>query len=194
MAFEHIVKNIYIGEYEPTWEESRSNVDTLYQWANGTIKHWYDSNYWEIELKKSNWDILIIADRNIGASTYWTSSSAIWTYYHYSNISNVPTWYHAPNMSEMTTLRTYFWNICWHNFDNLWYTDSQWVPDFVNYILCPLSWYTWNDWNPSYVGDGLFLMSTNWQLNWFQSNNQINVGTTASQYGGNVRPFKDISN
>lgn len=80
------VKEVYVWTTKvrptiPSWEDLRPNVVTLYSSANWTIKHWYNSNYWEIKIEKIDWTFIIIADRDIWASSY----SQYWKYFQWWN-------------------------------------------------------------------------------------------------------------
>lgn len=115
--------------YPEPREKLRPNVDTIISTANWTIKHWYDSNYWEIELKKSNWDYIIIADRNVWANAvneWWT------TFQRWNNYWFPTTW----NVSVTTTLV---------NASNYWPSTVNWYyssSTFVYWQNYPYDWQT----------------------------------------------------
>ena len=164
---------------EPKREDNRSNVDLLYSWAGWIIKHWYDSNYWEILLHKSNWDELIIADRNIWANTYWTWSEAYWSYYTFWWWT-APTWYHIPTSNEINTLVNYYNSITW--------TATSSARD---YVLMPYAWtstsdheYKWYYWSSTSASNGAYALVISSQFFiWDQKMWKTALFT--------VRPFKD---
>jgi len=172
------ISNWYeMGSFYDKW----NNVETLYTWSWGYIAHWFGSSYWEILLHKSNWDELIIADRNVWASSAWTSSSSYWGYYAVWEWTP-PTWYHIPSRTEIESLVSYYTLITW---GQTW-ADSN--------LLMPLAWYS--DWTSKQQWSWWFYNSSttkSWLRFYMLAVNSSNFSTadyvTAMKW--TIRPFKN---
>lgn len=182
------VANWYI---KGSFADSRDTTEILYSWTWGSIIHWRDNNWGEIEVKKSNWDYIIIKDRNIWASVAWTWSNSYWNYYS-PTWASAPTWYHVPSKTELENLISYYKSITW-------LSDTS-LNTFSQYMLMPFAGikdprngsivYQWSYFY--YYSNTVYSGSSYYWIIWNNSQNYIGVNAyNSSTTNTPIRCFKN---
>jgi len=151
----------------------------------------------------SNW--LTIADKNLWATTAWTTSESYWNYYCWWWVSDCrwtvtssytytdnwanwtyticPSWFYIPTRTDLTGLLSLYQTITWK-------TTSA---DFQSDLMLPLAWqkqaanttitYAWTWWY-------LWTKETTWSNWYFFRIANLNTWNTAMWTWFSVRPFK----
>lgn len=168
------------------------NASILYSSSNWTIIHWRDSSWWEIEVKKSNGEYIIIQDRNIWATEAWTWSNSYWNYYS-PTWASAPTWYHVPSRTELQNLINYYKSITWLSESSL--------STFSNYMLMPFAWIKdprngsiIDQWSYFYYySNTVYSGSSYYWIAWNNSQNYISLTSyDSSSTNTTIRCFKNI--
>lgn len=137
------IKAVYVWDTKVRslpFEYIRPNVDVLYSWSGWTIKHWYDSSYWEILLQDSNNNSIIIADRDYGSSWFWLEWTLV-TYYTAVWLSK--TWYKMPTKNDMKNLMDIYCAILWKTitYNSYYYAYIiDWYQDILDNLWMKLKY------------------------------------------------------
>lgn len=195
---------VYLAQFEAVPIPTPGEDEILFSWENWTITHHISSGEIELNYTWSDSSIttrtMTIADRNVGASTYWTEgvdSSIYGDFYCWwateswsghaeeedwgQQQSIAPSWYHIPTIDEWRILITLIWAITW---------ASVLCSNMNSYCLMPYHWTqqnaTWRYWSSSKAG---YFPKCLKNENYYASSPYITDNYSSQTYF--VRLFKD---